>query len=206
MFIQNDSTTEYFKIINLYKVNQHTITKKSQLDGYFEKHHIIPKSMGGTNTKDNIVFLTAEDHFRCHKLLVDMTEGTDNGRMWSGLWRMMNKQSKNQDRQFIFSEDEYKIARTNHAKTHSIRMLNNNPFKDKKHTVETRERMSLSKKGKTWEEIYGIAGAAAKKLKTSISCSKPKGPQLIFTCDHCGKQGGVSIMKRWHGDKCKLKP
>jgi hypothetical protein len=37
---------------------------------YVEKHHILPKCMGGLNTKDNIVFLTAKEHFICHKLLV----------------------------------------------------------------------------------------------------------------------------------------
>jgi len=37
---------------------------------YVEKHHILPKCMDGLNTKDNIVFLTAKEHFICHKLLV----------------------------------------------------------------------------------------------------------------------------------------
>ena len=28
---------------------------KSKLDGYYEKHHILPKSMGGTDNSDNLV-------------------------------------------------------------------------------------------------------------------------------------------------------
>ena len=205
MFIQNASTIEYFKIIEQYKQKHVGVTKKSQLSGYFEKHHIVPKSIGGSNTLDNIVFLSAEDHFRCHKLLVEITEGQDNGKMCSGLWRMMNKQSRNQDRQFTFTEEEYKIARMNHSTAHRERMTGDkNPFKNKKHTSETKELMSLSKKGKSWEEIYGVEGAAAKKLKTSISCSKPHGPQTTTICEHCGAKGGIGIMKRWHGDNCKL--
>jgi hypothetical protein len=39
------------------------------LNGYTEKHHIIPRSMGGSNTKDNIVSLTAREHFVAHWLL-----------------------------------------------------------------------------------------------------------------------------------------
>jgi hypothetical protein len=41
----------------------------AKLDGYVEKHHIIPKSMGGTNEASNIVRLTARQHFVAHWLL-----------------------------------------------------------------------------------------------------------------------------------------
>ena len=40
--------------------------------GYFEVHHILPKSLGGTNTKENLVSLTAREHFICHFLLTKM--------------------------------------------------------------------------------------------------------------------------------------
>lgn len=38
--------------------------------GYSEKHHIIPKCMGGTNDKSNIVELRPEEHYLAHQLLV----------------------------------------------------------------------------------------------------------------------------------------
>lgn len=37
--------------------------------GYFEKHHIIPKSLGGTNDASNLVKLTARQHYIAHLLL-----------------------------------------------------------------------------------------------------------------------------------------
>jgi len=37
--------------------------KNHQLEGYKEKHHIIPKCMGGTDEKENIAELTAKEHF-----------------------------------------------------------------------------------------------------------------------------------------------
>jgi hypothetical protein len=46
--------------------------KSRNLDGYSEKHHIIPKCMNGTNNPDNIVKLTAREHFLCHWLLHEM--------------------------------------------------------------------------------------------------------------------------------------
>lgn len=51
------------------------IVKRAQtrkLIGYKEKHHIIPKCIGGTNDMTNIVKLTAREHFICHKLLTEI--------------------------------------------------------------------------------------------------------------------------------------
>lgn len=42
----------------------------NQILGYSEAHHILPKCMGGTNEKTNIVHLSAREHFVAHLLLV----------------------------------------------------------------------------------------------------------------------------------------
>lgn len=42
---------------------------RKSVDGYKEIHHIIPKSEGGTDESDNLVELTAREHFIAHKLL-----------------------------------------------------------------------------------------------------------------------------------------
>ena len=86
---------------------------------YVEQHHIIPRSLKGSDLKENTVYMPATDHFKCHQLLTEMTEGADKGKMWNGLWRMMNKQSRNQDRDFTFNPEDYKTARINSAKAHS---------------------------------------------------------------------------------------
>ena len=38
-------------------------------DVYYEAHHIIPKCMGGSDDKTNLILLTAREHFLCHWLL-----------------------------------------------------------------------------------------------------------------------------------------
>ncbi len=43
--------------------------------GYAEKHHIVPVSLGGSDSKDNLVLLSAREHFICHWLLVKMYKG-----------------------------------------------------------------------------------------------------------------------------------
>ena len=40
------------------------------LEGYKEKHHIIPRCLGGDNSDNNLVNLTPEEHFLVHLLLV----------------------------------------------------------------------------------------------------------------------------------------
>lgn len=44
--------------------------KNRKLEGYKESHHIIPKCLGGKDTKDNLVELTPEEHYLAHQLLV----------------------------------------------------------------------------------------------------------------------------------------
>ncbi len=56
-------------------------SKEGLIDGYFEKHHIKPKSLGGTDDPSNIIKLTPEDHLFAHKLLA-LFEG---GKMWHAL-------------------------------------------------------------------------------------------------------------------------
>ena len=46
--------------------------KKSELEGYYEKHHILPRCMGGENNKSNYVILTFKEHIIAHALLYRM--------------------------------------------------------------------------------------------------------------------------------------
>ena len=48
-----------------------------QLTGYVERHHIVPRCMGGTNEKSNIAVLTPEEHYLAHQLLVKMYPEND---------------------------------------------------------------------------------------------------------------------------------
>jgi hypothetical protein len=38
-------------------------------------HHVVPKSLGGSNDSDNLVKLTYREHFLVHWLLIKLTEG-----------------------------------------------------------------------------------------------------------------------------------
>lgn len=48
---------------------------------YYENHHIIPRSLNGSNSSENLVLLTAREHFICHWLLVKIfPKGSDERR------------------------------------------------------------------------------------------------------------------------------
>ena len=65
-------------IDNKYKLWHDNIIANAQsriLKGYKEKHHILPRSVGGTDDKSNLVELTAKEHFIVHMLLCKFTKG-----------------------------------------------------------------------------------------------------------------------------------
>lgn len=46
--------------------------KGRSIEGYTERHHIIPRCLGGSDDADNLVRLTPEEHYVAHQLLVKM--------------------------------------------------------------------------------------------------------------------------------------
>ncbi len=40
--------------------------RKDPPAGYSERHHVIPRCMGGSDSRENVVRLSARDHFRAH--------------------------------------------------------------------------------------------------------------------------------------------
>lgn len=51
-------------------------------DGYYERHHIIPRSMGGYDDQGNIAILTAREHYICHWLLYKIHRNRQMASAW----------------------------------------------------------------------------------------------------------------------------
>lgn len=60
--------------------------------GYVERHHIIPKALGGTDDKFNLVCLTPREHYLCHWLLVKIQPAMSPN--WYKMVRAFNNMSR----------------------------------------------------------------------------------------------------------------
>jgi NUMOD3 motif len=73
VFLENKYSRWYKNIILAAQTQERKRTKMI----YFEKHHILPKSLGGNNESDNLVWLTSKEHLICHLLLCYMIDDTN---------------------------------------------------------------------------------------------------------------------------------
>ena len=99
---------------------------KDPFYGYVEKHHIVPKSFGGTDDNINIVKLTAREHFICHLLLTKMfSENTPKYfKMVKAFMMMLVCKSENQQR-FLTSK-KYELLKTKFSEAMSIAQSGHN--------------------------------------------------------------------------------
>ena len=91
MFLNNKYTRCYYSLI--------AKRKETPFNGYVENHHIIPRSMGGSNDVDNLVGLSAREHYIAHLLLARMTTGPIQHKMLKAAWLMACPTRKERDYQ-----------------------------------------------------------------------------------------------------------
>lgn len=222
IFINNKYTAIYYKIVRRAAVR---ILPKEL---YKERHHIIPKSLGGNNTGENLVSLTGREHLICHMLLIRMTNGSYKASMVNAAWSMANLENKGQQRVRLSSR-QYATLREQFSKTHSVRMTNNNPMSDplvrkkydaaiakrgktpgmtgKKHTEESNTKRRIANTGQVVSLEKRIAAS-------EFHSNRPPEIKAIYdqihssniSCIHCRTVANPGTFKRWHGDKCKSKP
>jgi hypothetical protein len=136
MYLQNKYTNCYNNII------QNAKSRILSKEIYTERHHIIPKSLGGDDSLSNLVDLTAREHFICHLLLPKMLTGIDKRNMTFAIWAMINRDhSKQRSRHKINSH-------TYHRLKNQVAEATSQLHKGKTVSKETREKLSKSCKGR----------------------------------------------------------
>ena len=103
---------DYKKHYDLLIQSRKKLNRVKNKNEYFEQHHIVPKSMGGNNNKDNLVLLTPREHFLSHWLLYRIYR---NRATASAFYRMCQKGSDNMKR-YIPSSRVYEEARLAYIK------------------------------------------------------------------------------------------
>lgn len=166
--------------------------------GTTELHHIIPKSMGGTDLVSNLVNLTVREHFIAHWLLWKIYRN----KQMAYAFNMMRRGRRKLELHFT----SHAYAAMKKANTEASSGSNNHMY-GKKHSASTIEKMRLSQLGKpTSEETREKMRAVRKGKKLSASHMEGLKNQVRYTCEFCKKPNLTgSMLHRWHGDNCKHK-
>lgn len=131
-----DYGATYLKLIN-----RAILEARSKGGGiYYEQHHIVPKCLGGTNDKNNLVLLTGKEHFIAHLLL--HRQYPNNCKLKIALVAMCNLKNKHIDGRFTVSSRTYEYARQLLSNIMQERM------RGKIHSEELKIKWSLNRKGK----------------------------------------------------------
>lgn len=137
LFLNNKYSKWYYNIINNAK------TKK--YEDYSEVHHLIPRSLGGTNKKSNLIRLSAREHFICHLLLTKMTYGKYKQKMIFALKAMIHIKRKYQFRHLTNNSRIFEYCRTEYSKAMSLRRKS---YTGWHHSEETKEKIRQSNRNK----------------------------------------------------------
>lgn len=115
---------EYTALIELARLRGND---KNKIDYYTESHHIIPTCIGGPDTEENRVLLSAEEHYTAHKLLAKMHKG--NSKLIHAWWTMSTT-ADSCGRKYRVSAEDYAASKLLHQ--NAMRDLWKNPeFKTK---------------------------------------------------------------------------
>lgn len=216
----NKYTRWYYQII---EQAQHRVTT-----GYTELHHIIPRSLSGSNDASNLVKLTAREHFICHWLLTKMHAGEARGKMINALYLM---QGKNRHQVRYINSKVYSTLREEYSQYISnlnkgrVQPLTENIKQKAAQTGrkrasfsdEWKAKMSASKVGennnrygvevseetrqKIGDKIRGRKQTTEEKARRAEANKGKVKPKKL--CPHCGQMIAVNTYPRWHGINCK---
>jgi hypothetical protein len=131
---------------------------------YYEKHHIIPKSMGGSNEHSNLCLLTSKEHFLAHRLLVKIYP--NDKRMQYALFCMAARRPVSGR---IINSRQYEIARRFMVQLASEKKGILNPFFKKKHSEEFKEEQRRKGRLRTGSKNANFGNKWTQKQKDVIS-------------------------------------
>lgn len=210
MYLDNKYTIWYYNIINRSR------TRTLDSDIYTEKHHIIPKSLGGSNSSCNLAILTAREHFVCHWLLTKMVNGIAKQKMSYALHAMLNLNlDKRYKNSLAYERNKLETSKLKSLARKGKLLGEKNYNFGKKWSDEQRKKMSEFRKGKCFHSDFKHSNESKIKMsEASIKrwtkeerdkFSKKKVETMYkFICPHCGKEGkGKTNYLRWHGNNCR---
>lgn len=119
---------------------------------YIEKHHILPNFLGDENTKidvENFAWLTAREHFICHKLLYKSLKSK---KSFYAFYRMSHTTKTHSNQRYNIKSTDYDFMREQLSEINSEYLKNRpkeqHPMWKKNHDDDTKAKISKSLSGK----------------------------------------------------------
>ena len=103
---------------------------------YTERHHILPRCQGGNNNNENLIVLTAREHYIAHKMLY--RENKECNELVYAFHMMCSMKTNHQQRDYKITSRDFELSRI--ALSESMKG-ENNPNYGKHHPEETKEKM-----------------------------------------------------------------
>jgi len=214
-----DYTKIYYQLIKRAKCRNQ--------QGYVESHHIIPRCIGGGDSSDNLVNLTAKEHYIVHRLLTEIYPQSIELRY--AFWMMCSMKADNQQRyqvsarvyeyakSLILTKSEDHKAKIRESLKQAYASGKRESSRGRKMPKSFGEAISQGKKGMIGTNL-GIPMTAQQKKKISSTLSGHKVKQDTRdkisqnlknkpeqTCPHCNKSSRGTAFNFYHFDSCKFK-
>lgn len=215
MFLDNKYTKVYYQLIE-------NALNREMGESYYEKHHIVPKSLGGEDCIENLVCLFPREHYVAHHLLTKMLEGQDRCKMTFALHTFFHF---NKYRRLNFTARQYEYHRKEYIKACRNRVAHTKPdaykFKHKESLEEFVGTISEFRRhsGLSQQEVNFLrvasedATTATRWIKKwgvwvdkledwSYNKKMKSNKQSPVICEHCNKSVSPGNYSRWHGKNC----
>ena len=139
---------------------------------YKERHHIIPRSMGGNNKENNLVYLTGPEHLTAHYLLVKMFPDI---RCLIFAARVMRRAKDGK----ILNRKEAAWIRQKHAEAISEQLKGHTFNLGRTHSQETKSKISQTNKGKVGNRKGVKLSEETKRKMSEARKGKKQSPETI---------------------------
>jgi hypothetical protein len=176
--------------------------KNRVLEGYVEKHHIVPQCMGGGDERENLVQLTPEEHYVAHQLLLKMYPNIWGLSHATQLMTTHHTDSRTTNKLFGWIRRRCALSMSETMKRWQKENGHPRGMAGKEHSDVTKKQIANSAKASKIESVgvkvyaYNLDGSFYKEFRTLTECAeylKTSPSNVKYTAEgkfqHCsGKQ------------------
>lgn len=132
--------------------------QRVKYDGtYYECHHILPRCLGGTDDKTNLVLLKADEHYLAHQLLIKLYPDQPQLILAANMMTVSNNGQVRNNKQYKWLREKWVNALKGRKVSDETRRKLSEANKGPRWTDEDKKRMSEQRKGrKAWNK--GLPG------------------------------------------------